>query len=77
MGSGAQVQQLWRTGLVALRHVEFSQTRDQAYVPCIGGRILNHCVTKEVPHSCFIDAVYALESKDHDCNSHWAGFSQV
>ena len=27
-GSGAQAQQLWRTGLMAVQHVESSRTRD-------------------------------------------------
>ena len=29
-----------RTGLVALWHVEFSQTRDQAQAPCAGRQVL-------------------------------------
>ena len=33
------------TGLVALRHVESSWTRDWTHVPCIGKRIPNHCAT--------------------------------
>ena len=47
-GSGAQAQQLWRMGLVALWHVGFSRTRAGTHVPCIGRRILNHCATREV-----------------------------
>ena len=43
------LQQLWRTGLVALRHVGSSWTRAQNRVPCIGRWILNHCTTREVP----------------------------
>ena len=43
----AQAQQLWLTGLVALRHVGSSQTRARTRVPCIGRRILNHCATWE------------------------------
>ena len=34
-------------GLVALQHVESSQTRDQAHVPYIGRHILNPWTTKE------------------------------
>ena len=30
-----------------------SPTRDQAYVPCIGRQILNHCTTREVPTTSF------------------------
>ena len=43
----AQAQQLWLTGLIALRHVGSSQTRAQTRVPCIGRQILNHCATRE------------------------------
>ena len=35
-------------GLVALRHVEYSQTGAGTRVPCIGRQILNHCGTREV-----------------------------
>ena len=35
-------------GLVALRHVGYSQTRDRTHVPCIGRQIPNHCTTREV-----------------------------
>ena len=48
LGSRAQAQQLWCTGLVALQQVESSQTRDRTRVPCIGWRILNHQTTREV-----------------------------
>ena len=33
---------VWGTGLVALQHVESSQTWDRNHVPCIGRWILNH-----------------------------------
>ena len=46
---GSRAQQLWRTGLFALRHVGSSQTRDGTRVPCTGRRILNHWATREVP----------------------------
>ena len=46
---GTQAQQLWRTGLVALRHVGSSWTRARAHVPCIGRQILDHCATREAP----------------------------
>ena len=36
-------QELRCMGLVALRHVGSSRTRDQTCVPCIGRRILIHC----------------------------------
>ena len=41
-------QWLWLTGLVALRNMGSSWTRDQTHVPCIGRWILNHCATREV-----------------------------
>ena len=47
-GSGAQVLQLWCTGLVAPRNVRSSRTRVRTRVPCIGRWILNHCATREV-----------------------------
>ena len=46
----AHAQQLWRTGLVAPRHVGSSQTRARTRVPCIGRQTLNHCATREAPH---------------------------
>ena len=41
------------TGLVALWHVKFSQTRGRTHVPCIGRRILNHWATTEVQRELF------------------------
>ena len=49
----AQAQQLWRTGLVAPRHMGSSQTRAQTRVPCISRQTLNHCATREALH-CFL-----------------------
>ena len=46
-------QYLRHTGLVALRHVGSSPTRNQTSVPCIGRWILNHWTTREVPHLLF------------------------
>ena len=43
----AQAQYLWPTGLVALRHVGSSRTRDHTHGSCIDGRILNHWTTRE------------------------------
>ena len=40
---------MWRTGLVAPRHVGSSRTRAPTRVPCIGRWILNYCTTREVP----------------------------
>ena len=40
---GSRAQKLGSTGLVAPWHVGSSWTRDKTHVPCIGGRILNHC----------------------------------
>ena len=36
-------------GLVALQHEESSQTGDQTRVRCIGGQILNHWITRDIP----------------------------
>ena len=49
-GSRAQAQYLWRTGLVAPRHVGSSRTRARTHVPCIGNQSLNHCATREALH---------------------------
>ena len=48
-GSRAQIQQLWRMGLVAPWHVGSSQTRARTRVPCISRQILNHYATREAP----------------------------
>ena len=48
-GSRAPAQQLWCTGLVALRHVGSSGARARTRVPCIGKQILNHRATREAP----------------------------
>ena len=45
----AKAQYLWQTGLVALRHVGSSWTRDRTCVSYIGRQILYHCVTREAP----------------------------
>ena len=42
----------WHRDLAASGHVGSSPTRDQTYVPCIGGWILNHWTTREAPESC-------------------------
>ena len=44
----SQVQQSWCTGLVALRHVESSWTRDGNCVPCFDRWTPNHWTTREV-----------------------------
>ena len=41
-------QQLWLMGLVALWHMEFPQTRDGTWDPCIVRQILNHQTTRKV-----------------------------
>ena len=45
--SESEVTQLC-LGLVALRYVEYSWTRDQTCVPCIARQILNHWTTRKV-----------------------------
>ena len=49
-----QAQQLWLTGLVALRHVGSSQTRARTRVPFISRQILNHCATREAQFQSFL-----------------------
>ena len=51
-GCGTGAHYLWLEGLVALQHVESSQTRDRTCVPCVGRRILTHSATREV--LCFL-----------------------
>ena len=51
---------MWRTGLVAPRHVGSSQTRARTRVPCIGRRILNHCATREAHVCCFLTCTSLL-----------------
>ena len=59
MGSRVWAQQLWRTGLVALRHVGSSWTRDRTRIPCIGKWFLNHWTTRNVL-SCFYKPVFLI-----------------
>ena len=49
--TGHGLHHWWCTGLVALRHAESSQTRDQTCVPCFGRQVLTHWTTTEVYHS--------------------------
>ena len=49
-GSSERDHQLQHMGLVAPWHMESSQTRDQAHVPCTGMQILNHWTTREALH---------------------------
>ena len=46
-GSGGQAQWLWHRGLVALRRVESSRTRDRTWVPCIVRQIPVSGTTRE------------------------------
>ena len=46
---GLRAQDLWYTGLVALRHVGSSWTRDGTRVPCTGRQIINHWVSPMGP----------------------------
>ena len=47
LGSRAQAQRLWHTGLVAPRYVESFWARDRTCVSCIGRWILHHSATRE------------------------------
>ena len=49
---------LWPTGLTAPRHVESSQSRDQACVPHIGRQIPNDWTNREVLWQAFFPLVY-------------------
>ena len=51
---------MWRTGLVAPRHVGSSQTRARTRVPCVGRRIINHCATKEALVSGLLRLLFPL-----------------
>ena len=58
MGSSScsmSAQQLWPTGLVALRRVASSLTRDQTCIFCIGRQILIHHTAKKVLMYFLID----------------------
>ena len=46
--SRAPSQSLCHVGIIALGHMESSQTGDQTYIPCNDRQILNHWTTKEV-----------------------------
>ena len=48
-GSRAQPKQLWSMGLVVLRHVGSSQTKDLTHMPGFGRQILKHWTTREIP----------------------------
>ena len=48
-----QARELWHTGLVAPRRVEFSPTRDRTPVPHIGRQIFIHCTTRKILLSLF------------------------
>ena len=58
MGSGAQAQQLWWTGLVTPWHVWFSCVRDRIRVSCIGRQIHYHWATREAPMQCLYNLSY-------------------
>ena len=55
-----QAQQLWRTGLVAPKHVEYSWTRDQACVPCTVRWILHRWVTRLFSFFFLLRCMYIL-----------------
>ena len=57
---GVRASVVVANGLSCTWYVGSSQTRDRTRVPCIGGRILNHWTTREVPlvHSCYLVIVY-------------------
>ena len=78
VGSRAQAQQLWRTGLVAPRHVGSSQSRARTRVPCIGRQILNHCATKEAQEfSPLRNKIFVLFLKKHILHRKFREYKQI
>ena len=59
---GSQALKLWRTGLVALRHVGSSQSREGTLVSCTGRRIPNHWTTRDVQPRFLVETP---ESRSH------------
>ena len=57
-----RLQQLWHTGLGALRHVGSSQIRDGTSVCCIARQILNYWTTMEAPIYIVYNSFYLLIS---------------
>ena len=53
LGSRAQAQSLWPTGLVVPWHVGFSWIRDWTPVSCSGRQILYHWTTSLAPQEAF------------------------
>ena len=56
------LQELWLTDLVAVRHMDSSQAKDQTRVPCIGRHIPNHWTAKEVPEVLLLFIYYRHEN---------------
>ena len=48
LGSRAEAQELWHTGLIAPPHVGSSQARDRTHASCMGRKIPYHWVTMEL-----------------------------
>ena len=62
----AQAQSVWYMGLVALRHVESSQTRDGTCVICIGNWILLPLSHQGSPHLALLFVpIFALPTVSH------------
>lgn len=51
---GHRLKELWRAGLVAVRHVGSSRIMDRTGAPCAGRKTLNHATSREV-RQCFLD----------------------
>ena len=60
-----RAQKLCFAGLVAVWHVESSQTRDWTRVPCIGRQILTHCITQELLFSLSWWCSHLMHSSFH------------
>ena len=60
---------MWLSDLDALKHVGFSQARDQTCIPCIGRQILNYWITREVTPSLIFNLILCGHRADlYDLN---------
>ena len=80
-GSGAQECMscaVVGTGLADLWHVESSQTRDPAHVPCIDGWIPIHWTMRDVPDFATLEAIGVFLAGDKMVSLNWkVAFSSV
>ena len=80
MGSRAQAQKLWCTGLVALWHVGSFWTRDQTHVPALAGGfliLLNYWTTREIQLPFIILPNLFTSVWIHGSSSHSIGYNPL